>query len=135
MESEALESIYVDDFEQVSASPFHWKVSIQPYSAGDGEENHVGIVLEAKLPAAYPNEVPELEVVVTKGLGDEQREALLALAKEKAEENLGMAMIYTIADELKEWLAAHNEPMQVFVFIVFVFFCQSSSRAGQRRAT
>lgn len=108
MESEALESIFVDEFEQVSASPFHWRIKLQPHPSGDDEENHgitkwitsatlncshfkllggnhkiVAITLEAKIPPAYPNEVPTLDVIVTKGLTEEQRTSLLELANEK----------------------------------------------------
>jgi len=110
MEAEALESIFADEFEQLSASPFCWRVHLQPHAPGEEEENHVVITLEAKIPPAYPNEVPELDVVVVKGLTEDQRKTLLGLANEKTQENLGMAMIYTIAEELKEWLLAHNEP-------------------------
>ena len=43
----------------------------------------VVITLEAKIPPAYPNEVPELDVVVVKGLTEVQRKTLLDLANEK----------------------------------------------------
>lgn len=71
------------------------------------------IFLEAKLPPAYPNEQPELRVEAAKGLDDEQTRELQALAEAKAEENMGMAMVYTIAEELREWLLARNEPPTV----------------------
>lgn len=40
MEAEALESIFMDDFEQISDSPFHWKVKLTPHPPGDEQENH-----------------------------------------------------------------------------------------------
>lgn len=49
----------------------------------------------------------------------------------QTEENLGMAMIYTIAEELKEWLLANNSPAQVSTLVMglieFVFLDSSSS--------
>lgn len=112
MEAEALESIFVDDFQQLSTSPYHWKVDLQPFPAED-EENHVALSLEATIPRNYPNEVPELKIIVVKGLNEDQVETILNLATKCAEENIGMAMIYTICEEIKEWLIAHNEPPQV----------------------
>eukprot|EP00614_Pseudopedinella_elastica_P010368 CAMPEP_0172602870 /NCGR_PEP_ID=MMETSP1068-20121228/23036_1 /TAXON_ID=35684 /ORGANISM="Pseudopedinella elastica, Strain CCMP716" /LENGTH=287 /DNA_ID=CAMNT_0013404375 /DNA_START=185 /DNA_END=1048 /DNA_ORIENTATION=+ len=112
MEAEALASIFVDEFEQLSESPFHWRVLLEPHAPGDDIENHVAVHLEAKIPAAYPIEAPELDCVVVRGLDEKQRGALLELANQAAEENLGMAMIYTICDVVKEWLVAHNEKAQ-----------------------
>ena len=40
MEGEALESIFCDQFEEISRSPFHWRVHISPHARGDGETNH-----------------------------------------------------------------------------------------------
>ncbi|CAN0216919.1 unnamed protein product, partial [Hapterophycus canaliculatus] len=42
-----------------------------------------------------------------------QVEELLQLAQTQAEENVGMAMGYTIAESLKEWLADNNVPSAV----------------------
>lgn len=43
----------------------------------------------------------------------QQVEELLQLAQTQAEENVGMAMGYTIAESLKEWLADNNVPSAV----------------------
>lgn len=75
--------------------------------------NPVAISFEAKLPAAYPNAVPDLVVVGVKGLSPVQVATLQGLAEAAAAENLGMAMCYTVAEELREWLVAHNEKPQV----------------------
>jgi len=110
MEAEALESIFMADFEQVSVQPFHWRIHLTPHPPGDDEENHVEIFFEAKVPAAYPNEKPVMSITPEKGLTEGQVLELQELADATAEENLGMAMIYTIAEELREWLLARNEP-------------------------
>ena len=57
-------------------------------------------------------QVPELAVVVLKGLNEAQAESLSAMARKTADENVGMAMLYTIADELKTWLIENNAPPQ-----------------------
>jgi hypothetical protein len=109
MEAEALESIFVDDFEQISVSPFHWSIKLQPFPAED-EENHVAVSLDVIIPSEYPNIIPELKIEMIKGLNDTQIETITELANKSAEENVGMAMIYTICEEIKEWLIANNEP-------------------------
>ena len=169
MEAEALESIFPDEFEQVSATPFHWRIRLEPHPAGDGVENHgkwqpwhpdashrapspeprpspryisllgsqkkklisecassllahaptlrarvriVAMVLVVKPPPEYPNAVPDMEIEVVRGLSPEQKAELEALSRAKAEENLGMVMVYTLCEEIKEWLVAHNQPKQ-----------------------
>lgn len=111
-EAEALEAIFMDDFEQISSSPFHYRIKLMPFAPGDGEENHVVISFECKIPEAYPDVAPDMEVIVEKGLSDEQRLELLTLSAEKAAENLGMAMVYTLCEEIQEWLRNNNEPGQ-----------------------
>jgi len=110
MEAEALDSIFMDDFEQISSSPFHYRIKLAPYAPGDGEENHVAIIFQCEIPATYPDIAPAMEVIVEKGLSDEQRQELLTFSAEKAEENLGMAMVYTLCEEIQEWLRNNNEP-------------------------
>ena len=70
----------------------------------------VSISLDSILPADYPNTVPELKISSSEGLTEAQLGELLELAGRLAEENLGMAMIYTIAEEMQGWLLDHNKP-------------------------
>lgn len=118
MEAEALESIFVDDFEQLSSSPYHWKLRLLPFPAED-EENHLICSLEIKIPNTYPNVSPDISITSLKGLTDDQVEVLNDLAMKSSQDNIGMAMIYTIAEEVKEWLLAHNEPPQVYICTIF----------------
>ncbi|CAM9654179.1 unnamed protein product [Pylaiella littoralis] len=113
MELEALEAIYADLFTVVSEKPLEWKVHLEPTEGGEGETNHVGIDFSCRIPERYPDEPPEVDVAGTKGLTPKQVEELLDLAKTQAEENVGMAMGYTIAEGLKEWLADNNVPSAV----------------------
>lgn len=55
----------------------------------------------------------QLSLKSTKGLLDKQIEELTEVMMQTAEENLGMAMIYTIVEALKEWLVDHNQPQGV----------------------
>lgn len=113
MELEALEAIYAEAFSIISEKPLEWKVHLEPTEGGVGEVNHVGIDFLCTIPERYPDEAPGVDVEVTKGLTPKQCEELLLLAQAQAEENVGMAMGYTIAESLKEWLADNNVPSAV----------------------
>ncbi|CAN0098869.1 unnamed protein product, partial [Laminaria digitata] len=113
MELEALEAIYAEAFSITSEKPLEWKVHLEPTEGGVGEVNHVGVDLLCRIPERYPDEAPGVDVEATKGLTPKQCEELLLLAQAQAEENVGMAMGYTIAESLKEWLADNNVPSAV----------------------
>lgn len=114
MEAEALEAIFDQAFEVLnSEQPFKWAVKLVPIDCGgDREEedaqNFVGIRLLATIPFDYPETLPELDVEIVKGLGDEHRTQLLDMANEESKNNHGMPAIFTICEVLREWLADNN---------------------------
>lgn len=114
MEAEALTAIYDTAFEVVSdASPFVWSVKLLPVDCcGDEEEeneqNHVAVKLLATIPPSYPDDPPELDVEIIKGLADPQRREILKIAVEEAEANQGMAAIFTVCEAVKAWLSENN---------------------------
>ena len=109
-ELEVLSSIYPLELEVLSAAPpVSIKIRLVPHAPG-GEENHVGIVLLATFPPEYPGSAPpELTVEVEKGLGRRQKEELEALADSTAaSEGVGVPVIFTVCEALKEWLCDNN---------------------------
>jgi hypothetical protein len=109
MEQEALEAIFDDCLEVLSAEqPFQWAISIWPEQLSH-DENHVGIKLIANIPLDYPEiSLPELEIELLKGLSDDHRKELLVMAKEEAEANMGMPVIFSVCERLREWLIENN---------------------------
>eukprot|EP00980_Cylindrotheca_fusiformis_P016760 scaffold5048_cov121-Cylindrotheca_fusiformis.AAC.11 len=109
MEQEALGAIFDDCLEVVSAEqPFKWAISIWPEQHSP-EENHVGIKLIANIPLDYPeSSLPDLEIELLKGLMEDHRQELLVMAKEEAEANMGMPVIFAVCERLREWLAENN---------------------------
>ena len=105
MEVEALESIYMDDFKKVGDAPLQMEIHLTP---GE-EENHVAIFLDVVAPPEYPEVQPEFTVRVDKGLAPKHVEEISKLLAEQAEENVGMACVFTLAEAAKEWLQEHNE--------------------------
>ena len=112
MELEALTAIFDDCLEvKSSTQPFQWAVTLYPeqHSEDTDADNHVGIQLVATIPLDYPeNTLPELEINLLKGLIDDHRTELLAIANEEAEANMGLPSIYAICEKLREWLAENN---------------------------
>jgi len=108
MEVEALEAIYMDDFNKISESPLEYKVYLEPEQGAGEEENHVSLYLTIKVPATYPEVVPEMSIEVKKGLGEHHIQEIRQIIDTEAQENIGMAMVFTIAEKIKEWLVENN---------------------------
>ncbi|EGZ20788.1 hypothetical protein PHYSODRAFT_313308 [Phytophthora sojae] len=106
MEVEALEAIYMDDFTKLSDEPLTYQVHVVPNQ--DGENNFVALLLKAEIPETYPDVEPKIEVVVKKGLADSQVKEIKQLLAQQVEENMGMAMMYTLSEAVREYLVENN---------------------------
>lgn len=106
MEAEALEAIFESHFSCIS--PTEWSIELYPTL---DEENHVACRLLVKLPAQYPEELPQLSIEVLKGLAEATHQPILKeLADDTARQNLGLPAVYAIAEAIKDWLLEHNRP-------------------------
>jgi hypothetical protein len=47
-------------------------------------------------------------VVLDKGLSDTQHKEIVALLKEQIQENVGMAMVFTLCEAVREYLVENN---------------------------
>ena len=72
MEAEALSAIFDSSFQvKKDVPPFEWTIRLLPVE-GDSDDptnddqNHVGIVLVATIPTAYPEVPPEFKVEILK---------------------------------------------------------------------
>ena len=115
MEAEALEAIFDTAFEiRSSDQPFIWAVKLVPVDCGGDEEeeeaaNHVMVKLVATIPLNYPEEsLPELDLEILKGLSLDNKQELLKLANEEAEQNEGMPAIFAVCEAVRTWLADNN---------------------------
>ncbi|KAF4320045.1 hypothetical protein G195_006689 [Phytophthora kernoviae 00238/432] len=106
MEVEALEAIYMDDFTKLSDDPLSFQVRVVPNQ--DGENNFVAMTLKADIPATYPDVEPTLEIILNKGLSDRQHKEMKELLTQQIEENMGMAMMYTLCEAVREYLVENN---------------------------
>merc|ERR1712129_527505 len=96
-----------------SKQPFRWFIKLVPVDCGgdeeeDAKQNHVAVKLLASIPLEYPDEPPALDIEVVKGLAEEQRQEILALAVAEVEANAGMPAIYTVCEAVCTWLEDNN---------------------------
>ncbi|CAM9217106.1 unnamed protein product [Chrysoparadoxa australica] len=114
LECEALEAIYMEVSECTGDNPIAWKVHLKPHPDGvshthlKGEENFVEVDMCCCMPERYPDEVPSIAIEGAKGLNQKLLEELCAVAHGTAKDNVGMAMGYTLAEAVREWLVDHN---------------------------
>lgn len=109
MEAEAMSAIFDSHFEILE--PSKWRVTIYPESGGPSELdalNHVGCRLLVTLPETYPEDPPELDIEIVKGLAEEQRQELKDLADDEAAANEGVPSMFAVTERLREWLLENN---------------------------
>jgi len=107
-ELEALEAIYPSEFTILSESPITFTIVTKTAEFEDTGEGHSAL-LKFTLTPKYPEEVPKIEVVPAEeddetNLEPEDSEDLLSVLAQQAEENTGMAMIFTLVSASIEWL-------------------------------
>jgi len=106
-EIEALTSMFEEgkEFERISATEY--KLILVPHPTGE-EENHVGVTFHVTYTPEYPDIAPEWDLEDIKGLPDEKVGTLKETIEESINENLGMVMIYTVCDAIKDYLLENN---------------------------
>jgi len=106
MEIEALESIYPDEIEILEENPKKIQLT---FSTENYEEDDDGASIQVtfKFTPNYPDELPEMDIVESENIDDEQN--YMSFLEKTGEENMGMPMIYSIASALVEKLNKDNE--------------------------
>ena len=112
MELEALESMYCDDFERLDdpedeATLGKFTLKLAPGDTVDGEI-HVRCLATFTYTPTYPETSALMELTSEVGLSDELLDELRGALEAAAEENLGMAHVFTLGETTKEWLEDHN---------------------------
>ncbi|KAI0065352.1 RWD-domain-containing protein [Artomyces pyxidatus] len=103
-EFEVLESIYPDEFIKLSERDI--RIDVEPDDLEDGEDT-LKLALNVTYTDEYPDALPELSLEAIDGeVEDTEIESLLDSTRTVGEENLGMAMTFTIVSHLREQLSA-----------------------------
>ncbi|CAD6572724.1 MAG: hypothetical protein CYPHOPRED_004934 [Cyphobasidiales sp. Tagirdzhanova-0007] len=105
-ELEVLESILDKDFERISDEEV--TVRVEPEEGSTSEP--MLLLLRIRYTPNYPDELPDMSIDVQEEgaeedqLTEEDRDMLLRRLRESGEENIGIAMVYTLVLQLKESL-------------------------------
>ncbi|KAF9576197.1 RWD domain-containing protein 1 [Mortierella alpina] len=102
-ELEALQSIYPDEYEEISNDPGEFSILIVP-DEQDGEEIY-SLKLHIKYTETYPDTLPEFSIDTNEGeLEQEDYDTILRKVTEAAEEAIGMGMVFSMASTAKDSL-------------------------------
>ncbi|KAK2593816.1 Protein gir2 [Conoideocrella luteorostrata] len=110
-EREVLESIFPEEITYLSDTEFQVsiKLDIIDDEQEKDEDSAPGFLLQVRYPDEYPDVAPHLDLLSAPNassheyfsIGDD-RDQLLAGVQETIQENLGMAMVFTIVSAIKE---------------------------------
>ncbi|KAJ6547540.1 ubiquitin-conjugating enzyme/RWD-like protein [Mycena capillaripes] len=106
-EFEVLESIYPSELTKISETIIQLDVEPEDYDSADGGEQ-LKITLEVQYPPQYPDVLPDLSLHAIEGEGeieDSEIDGLLNDLRAVGEENLGIAMTFTLVSHLREQLS------------------------------
>ncbi|MBE3041945.1 hypothetical protein IMZ48_05065 [Candidatus Bathyarchaeota archaeon] len=111
-EMEVLESIFPEELSKISDTDFRISVTLDLPEETDEEKETPEpptILLQVRLPEDYPDKPPRLDLLSPPNAPAhehfslyEDRDALLATLESVAQDNLGMAMVFTLVSSLKE---------------------------------
>ncbi|KAI6351180.1 hypothetical protein MCOR25_010086 [Pyricularia grisea] len=108
-EREVLESIFPDEITDISETEFRISITLD-IPEDDTESEPPVMLLTVQYPEAYPDVAPRLDLAAPQNNTSshpyfnvsEDKEQLLAGVEETINENLGMAMVFTVVSALKE---------------------------------
>ncbi|KAL3683443.1 hypothetical protein R1sor_001465 [Riccia sorocarpa] len=113
MEIDALQAILMDDIQELNSNEGGlnttarcFQITISPKDDDEDEPTDIPVRLAlvfAHTPK-YPDEPPLFDVKSLQGLKTSDVQELREKLRKEADENLGMAMIYTLHSSAKEWL-------------------------------
>ncbi|KAK7014883.1 RWD-domain-containing protein [Favolaschia claudopus] len=104
-EFEVLESIYPSELTKISDTII--QIDVEPEDTEDGVDP-LKLTLEVQYPPEYPDVLPNLSLHAIEGEGeidDSERDSLLKDLQTMGEENVGIAMTFTLVSHLREQLS------------------------------
>ncbi|XP_014677606.1 PREDICTED: RWD domain-containing protein 1-like [Priapulus caudatus] len=104
-EIEAIQSIYPEEYEEISTDPTCFSVFVQTEDYEDDTDVGAACTLQFTYTPTYPDEVPLVEITNYENITDEDDvEELQQLLLQQAEENVGMVMVFTLVSALQDLL-------------------------------
>ncbi|KAF1989514.1 RWD-domain-containing protein [Aulographum hederae CBS 113979] len=110
-EREVLDSIFPDEITDISETEYRISVALDIVNpnADEDEDEPPTLLLQVRYPEAYPDVAPDLEILAPPNAPkyphldlQEDKPHLLSSLAPTIEENIGMAMVFTLVSTLKE---------------------------------
>ncbi|KAK7528366.1 ubiquitin-conjugating enzyme/RWD-like protein [Phyllosticta citriasiana] len=108
-EREVLESIFPDEITDISDTEYRVSITLDLENEPGDETPPPTFLLRVSYPEAYPDVGPDLDILAAPNTPkhphldlSEDKPALLSALEPTVEENLGMAMVFTLVSALKE---------------------------------
>ena len=101
MELQALEAIYMDEYQRIEGVvPPAFELKLEPETGAGEDVNHVAVRLRVAYTPTYPEAAPEVVVHAIRGLEDNLVSELEALLRDASgsDELLGTAMVYALVE-------------------------------------
>ncbi|XP_050235989.1 uncharacterized protein LOC126686020 [Mercurialis annua] len=110
MEMEAVQAVYGDNCIVVNQFPPHFHLDIKPRTADISSQQFVEAIIEIRASSQYPNELPEISIIESKGLDDGRQNQLLDSIQQKARELSSCLMLVALCEDAVEQLSFMNHP-------------------------
>ncbi|KAH9843405.1 RWD protein [Teratosphaeria destructans] len=108
-EREVLDSIFPEEIQDISDTEYRITINIDVPKEPDDETPDPVIILNVRYPEGYPDQAPDLDIMQPPNAPkqphlnvQEDKTRLLEALKPTIEENIGMAMVFTLVSTLKE---------------------------------
>ncbi|KLJ08214.1 hypothetical protein EMPG_16336 [Blastomyces silverae] len=108
-ERETLGSIFPDEITDISDTAYRISITLDVTPQGDDDQEPPVLILQVSYPPQYPDVAPDLDLSAPPNAPkhphfdiQEDRARLMESLQSTIEENMGMAMIFTVVDMLKE---------------------------------
>lgn len=108
-EREVLDSIFPEEITDISETEYRISIQLDIPTESEDEPEAPVILLQVQYPEGYPDEAPRLDIQNPPNAAkhphldvQEDKNALLAGLETTIEENLGMAMVFTLVTTLKD---------------------------------
>ncbi|XP_022089850.1 RWD domain-containing protein 1-like [Acanthaster planci] len=100
----ALESIYPEEFTVLSDDPHCFRITVRSEDTGNEDDETYSATLQFTYTPTYPDEPPLYEVTEDGNVDEDDRSKITETLQQQIEENLGMAMVFTLVSATQEYL-------------------------------